>query len=381
MRLALRELRRSKVRFILLTVAIGLLVFLAFFMQTLLVNLLGFFTGALEHQSATVLVYGKDSRRSLEGSVITPAQVDAVGAVEGVGSSGPLGERSFTVRANGKDVDAILFGYDLGGPGEPTRMTTGLLPQRDGEGVGSSIDADQGFGVGDTVEIVPGGAGVGTPLPVRIVGTADKSRFSVLPTVFVSWDTYVAAAKVANPAATTVLPSAVAVIPAKGVSPADLAARINRAVPGVDALTRDQAVADAPGVSSVSQSFSLIIGLTYIVITIVIGFFFVILTVQKTASLTLLRAIGADTRTLVGALFVQVLIVVVLAMGIGAGILALAALGSSPVFPISADPALIARVGGTILVLALLAALVAARRIARIDPIDDVNRPSLGGLS
>jgi putative ABC transport system permease protein len=381
MRLALRELRRSKVRFILLTVAIGLLVFLAFFMQTLLVNLLGFFTGALEHQSATVLVYGKDSRRSLEGSVITPAQVDAVGAVEGVGSSGPLGERSFTVRANGKDVDAILFGYDLGGPGEPTRMTTGLLPQRDGEGVGSSIDADQGFGVGDTVEIVPGGAGVGTPLPVRIVGTADKSRFSVLPTVFVSWDTYVAAAKVANPAATTVLPSAVAVIPAKGVSPADLAARINRAVPGVDALTRDQAVADAPGVSSVSQSFSLIIGLTYIVITIVIGFFFVILTVQKTASLTLLRAIGADTRTLVGALFVQVLIVVVLAMGIGAGILALAALGSSPVFPISADPALIARVGGTILVLALLAALVAARRIARIDPIDAVNRPSLGGLS
>lgn len=381
MRLALRELRRSKVRFILLTVAIGLLVFLAFFMQTLLVNLLGFFTGALEHQSATVLVYGKDARRSLEGSVITPAQVDSVGAVEGVGSSGPLGERSFTVRANGKDVDAILFGYDLGGPGEPTRMTTGLLPQRAGEGVGSSIDADQGFGVGDTVEIVPGGAGVGTPLPVRIVGTAAESRFSVLPTVFVSWDTYVAAAKVANPAATTVLPSAVAVIPEKGVSPADLAARINRAVPGVDALTRDQAVADAPGVSSVSQSFSLIIGLTYIVITIVIGFFFVILTVQKTASLTLLRAIGADTRTLVGALFVQVLIVVVLAMGIGAGILALAALGSSPVFPISADPALIARVGGTILVLALLAALVAARRIARIDPIDAVNRPSLGGLS
>lgn len=381
MRLALREIRRSKVRFILLTVAIGLLVFLAFFMQTLLVNLLGFFTGALEHQSATVLVYGKDARRSLEGSVVTPAQVAAVGAVDGVGTSGPLGERSFTVRANGKEVDAILFGYDLGAPGEPTKVANGLLPQRDGEGVGSAIDADQGFGVGDTVEIVPGGEAAQLPLPIRIVGTADRSRFSVLPTVFVSFATYQQAARVANPNATTVLPSAVAVIPAKGVSPAELAARINREVPGVDALTRDQAVSDAPGVSSVSQSFSLIIGLTYIVITIVIGFFFVILTVQKAASLTLLRAIGADTRTLVGALLVQVLIVVVLALGIGAGILALAALGSSPVFPISADPALIARVGSTILVLALLAALVAARRIARIDPIDAVNRPSLGGLS
>ncbi|MFM7616879.1 MAG: FtsX-like permease family protein [Actinomycetes bacterium] len=381
MRLALREIRRSKVRFILLTAAIGLLVFLAFFMQTLLVNLLGFFTGALEHQSATVLVYGEDARRSLEGSAVTPAQVDAVRAVDGVGEAGPLGERSFTVVADGQEVDAILFGHDLGGPGSPTRLAAGRLPQRDGEGVGSSIDADQGFGVGDTVEIVPGGDAPQAPLPIRIVGTADESRFSVLPTIFVSYDTYERAARVANPSAGTVLPSAVAVIPARGVTPAALAERINREVPGVDALTRDDAVADAPGVSSVSQSFSLIIGLTYIVITIVIGFFFVILTVQKAASLTLLRAIGADTRTLVGALFVQVLLVVVLAMAIGAGILLLAALGSSPVFPIEADPALIGRVGVTILVLALLAALVAARRIARIDPVDAVNRPTLGGLS
>ncbi|MFM7270707.1 MAG: ABC transporter permease [Actinomycetes bacterium] len=381
MRLALREIRRSKVRFSLLTVAIGLLVFLAFFMQTLLVNLLGFFTGALEHQSATVLVYGEDARRSLEGSSVTPAQIAAVGAVPGVGSSGPLGERSFTVTANGKEVAAILFGYDLAEPGAPTKLANGRLPQREGEGVGSAIDAEQGFGVGDTVEVVPGGDAGARPLPIRIVGTADESRFSVLPTVFVPWDTYVAAVRRANPAAPEVRPSAVAVIPERGVSPADLAARINRTVPGVDALTRDEAVADAPGVASVSQSFNLIIGLTYIVITIVIGFFFVILTVQKAASLTLLRAIGADTRTLMGALFVQVLIVVAVAMAIGAGILSLAALASSPVFPISADPALILQVGATILVLALVAALAAARRIARIDPIDAVTRPSLGGLS
>ena len=236
-------------------------------------------------------------------------------------------------------------------------------------------------GLGDTVEVLPGGDGTGTPLPIRIVGTAEESRFSVLPTVFVSFATYERAARTANPNATTVLPSAVAVVPAKGVSPSELAARINQEVPGVDALTRDEAVADAPGVSSVSQSFALIIGLTYIVITIVIGFFFVILTVQKAASLTLLRAIGADTRTLVGALFVQVLIVVAVAMAIGAGILSLAALASSPVFPISADPTLILQVGATILVLALVAALAAARRIARIDPIDAVTRPSLGGLS
>ena len=58
MLLGLREIRRAKVRFGLLIGAVGLLVFLIFFQQTLLTNLLGFFTGALENQSGQVVSPG-----------------------------------------------------------------------------------------------------------------------------------------------------------------------------------------------------------------------------------------------------------------------------------------------------------------------------------
>jgi hypothetical protein len=65
---ALRDLWRSKLRFGLLAGAIALLVFLLLFLNTLSATLLGFFVGAIESNSADVLVYrtprDKTSRRA-----------------------------------------------------------------------------------------------------------------------------------------------------------------------------------------------------------------------------------------------------------------------------------------------------------------------------
>jgi putative ABC transport system permease protein len=70
--LALREIRRAIVRFGLLMAAIGLLVFLILTQQALQDGLLTSFIGAIERQSAPVIVYSVDGQRTLQGSVITP---------------------------------------------------------------------------------------------------------------------------------------------------------------------------------------------------------------------------------------------------------------------------------------------------------------------
>ncbi len=383
MLLGLREIRRAKTRFGLLIGAVGLLVFLIFFQQTLLTNLLGFFTGALEHQSGQVVVYGTDARKNLAGSVITPEQLVAVAAVPGVAETGPLGQGTFTTRAgNGKEVDGILFGYELGGPGEPTRLSSGRLPEGADEGVASAIDRDNGFAIGDTVEIVPGAGGT-EPLRIRIVGLADDSRFSVQPVVFVSFPTYEAARRVANPSAVDqpVFASAALAQPTEGIDAAELARRITRDVAGVDALDRADAVAESPGVQPVQQSFSIILVLTFLVVALVTGFFFLILTVQKQGALTLLRAVGAPRAFLVRALMVQVGIVIVGGLAVGTALLVLASAGSSAAFPIEIDPRLLATNGIVVLVLALAASSVAVRRVLRVDPADAVAKPVLGGLT
>ncbi|HSL58466.1 MAG TPA: ABC transporter permease [Acidimicrobiales bacterium] len=375
MSLALREIRRAKLRFGLLSGAIGLLVFLILFQQTLLGTLLGYFTGALENQSGEVIVYGEDARRNIEGSVVTDEQVAAVAAVDGVADSAPLGEGTFTVRADGELTDAVLWGYRLGGPGEPTRLAEGRLPESDFEAVSTTIDAANGFGIGDEVLLADG------QVTITVVGLASESRFSVLPVLFTSFDTYLAAASAVNPDAPFIPPTVVLANPVEGVSAAELAERITAEVAGVEALDRATAVDELPGVSAVSQSFNLILLLAYVVVTLVIGFFFLIITVQKAQALSLLKAIGASDRTLVGSLLFQVAVVTLGGIVVGGGLLQLAAFGSSEEFPIEADPVLVGGTGAVLLVLAGLAAIGSVRRVVRLRPTDAVNPQALGGLS
>ena len=69
--------------------------------------------------------------------------------------------------------------------------------------------------------------------------------------------------------------------------------------------------------AQVSTSFLVIFLLYGLVVPLVIGLFFLIVTLQKARTLTLLRAIGARSSTLVWALLVQVLVVVGLGVAIG----------------------------------------------------------------
>ena len=263
-------------RFGLLAGAIGLLIFLVFFQQTLLGSLLNSFTGALQNQSGTVLVYSSEARKSLEASVLSPDIVDQVAAVDGVGQAGPLGEATLTFLANGEQVDVAVIGAEPGKPGQPTKLIRVDSPPRPARGW-PAPRTSKGFAIGDTVTTAAGGS------PVTIVGLTEQSQFSVQPTLFVTFDTYTTLRKAANPDATVVLPSAVAVIPADGRQPAGGRRLHQRRGPRVDALTRSDAVANAPGVSSVQSSFAIVLALAVVVVALVTGFFFLILTVQKTA--------------------------------------------------------------------------------------------------
>ena len=86
-----KEIARAKVRFGLLVAAIGLLVFLILFQQSLQNGLITGFIGAIREQSAPVLVYSVDGQRVIQGSVITPPMEEQVRSADGVGEVGRIG--------------------------------------------------------------------------------------------------------------------------------------------------------------------------------------------------------------------------------------------------------------------------------------------------
>jgi len=372
--LASREMQRSKLKFGLLSGAVGLLIFLVFFQQTLLGSLLQGFTGAIEHQSAQVLVFGADARKSLDASFVSADTVAQVAAVDGVAQAAPLGEATITMVAAGETIDVAVFGVDPSGAGAPTKVVSGRLPEQPGEGVASSEDVSKGLAIGDVVRTATGDA------PVVIVGLTDQSQFNVQPTVFVPFETYTTLRKAANPEATTISPSAVAVVVADGARARDVADRIDAQVPGVQALTRSEAVDNAPGVSSVQISFGLILALAIAVVALVTGFFFLILTVQKAQALTLLRAIGAPAGYLVRSLLQQVAVVLAVALVVALLLTIGAVAGSGTGLSLTIDPKALLTSGAIIVALSLIGSLAAIWRVLRIDPIQAVTRQNLGGV-
>jgi putative ABC transport system permease protein len=365
--LALKEMRRAKVRFGLLIVSIGLLVFLILFQQSIQNGLLTSFVGAIRNQSAPVLVYAVDGQRVIQGSVITPDLEQVVRTADGVGAVGRVGQGTFTVTTldgDGGLADTTVIGYERADLGAPTELSSGRYPRNSLEAVASDADASDGFDVGDRVRIEPGG------LEITIVGSASDIQLNAGPTLFTTYDTYVEAVQSANPDAGRPLPNVLALAPVDGVSADQVVTNVNALSDDLDALTRATAADETPGVAQVRQSFQIIFLLYGLVIPCVTGLFFLIVTFQKSGALTLLRAIGAPARRLVSALLLQAAIIV------GAGYL----IGLALYTPLSQQ-----RLGGIplrfetqavvvwaalLLVLGVGSALLSARRVLAIDPME-----------
>lgn len=366
--LALREMTRAKGRFGLLIGAVGLLFFLILTQQALRDGLITSFVGAIRQQSAPVLVYSTDGQKTLQGSLIPPPLEQAIRAVDGVAAAGRIGQGTFTVRITGADgtSDAAIIGAEDPSLGGVQRLAQGRRPAAPGEAVGSASD----FSVGDRVQIVPVGVPDGAAPQLIVVGVADESQLQVTPTLFTSWEDYETAVRATNPEAGTVLPNVIGLRPAVDTTDEQLVQAVNSLSEDAEALTRDRAASEAPGVVQVRRSFQLIFLLYAFVVPLVTGLFFLIVTLQKSASLTLLRAVGAAGSTLVRSLLFQVLAVVT------GGVL----LGTALYWPLSQQTlgSIVLRfdlrtVGVwflLLLALGLLSALGAARRVLRIDPIE-----------
>lgn len=360
--LASAELRRAPLRFALLVGAVGFLVFLVLFQQALQAGLITGFVGAIRNQSAPVLVYSVDGQRVLQASVIDPELEALVRATPEVEEVGRIGQGTFTVTAGSEMVDASIIGYEEEGIGSPSNLTDGRQADAPGEAVASHVDADRGFAVGDKVVVEPGG------LPLEVVGLARDAQLSVNATLFVDYGTYLEAVAARSPGGGEPLPNVLGVVPADGVSDDRAVAAVNARDDRLDALTRADAAAETPGVAQVRQSFQIIFLLYGFVVPLVTGLFFLIITVQKAGALTLLRAVGAPGRRLVGALLLQVLVVVAAGVALGTALFLPLVLADATSLSLRFDPAAVAGWAGILVVLGMASAVLAARRVAAIDP-------------
>ena len=370
MRLALRELRRRPGRFAVAAVILTLIALLLMFLGGLLDGLIGSQTGAYRAQNADLVVYSDNARESLVRSRIDPDLRRRVEAVDGVRDVGALGSIQLGARTgdqpDSRDLIAtVVLGYELAPRGLPADP-----PPRGSVIADDSLKAD-GVDTGDTLLLGP------QRTEVTVVGFVDDARYAGQASLWASLDTWRAVLEDNRPGLDPGDTVQALVVQTDG-SATTVAEAIDAATDGAtETLTLDAAIEALPGVAQQRATFNQIIGVTVVIALVVVGLFFALITVERTALYGILKAVGASNATLGIGLVTQAVVVTLFASAIGViGSLALDALIPVGTIPFSISPSRLI----TSVILLLSASVVGSafslRRILRIDPASAIGAGS-----
>lgn len=359
--LAWSEIRFARLRFALIVLVVALLSALVFVMGAIGVGLGHANVSAVRALPGDGLALQAEIDQTLPRSVLTREQVAAIAADPAVAWAEPLVVSSLMAQ----EGEEPRFGVSvLGVPADSRALPAGVRL-----GTGDAVlDAElDGAGIepGAVLRLGP------RQRALRIAATRTGATLSHQPTLFVADAT----AQQLRADLAGARASAAGTVSAAMIGLKDGRTLSDVAVPGVEAVERETAARAMPGYRGELMTSQLVQVCLYVIGAALLTTFFWMVTVQKAASLAVLRATGLSARTLAASLLVQVLGLTV--AGLAVGWLIAAALTAAIPDAISA----VLRAGDVfsaaaiLLVLAVLAAGLALRTLLRTDPLLALQRP------
>ena len=363
MKLAWKELTRRPSRFLTAGGALTLIVILLLLLGGLLDGLYLSATAALRAQSASVIVYSTESRDSLLRSRIEPSTREQVAAVDGVESVTGFGIALLGAKIPGRSdlADVAVFGYEAANARVPAPLPTGQV-------YADRTLQDEGVAIGDTLLLGP------AQTPVTVKGWVEDTAYLFQSGLWANAETWrrVLAENRPDQVLGPGTFQALLVTPHEGVSDQRVANAIDTQVPGVSALTKQEAILGLPGVEQQSSTFASIIGVTFLVAGLVVALFFALVTLERVGLFGVLKAIGANSRTLAAGLALQALLIAAGAFALGGALTLLLARVIPPEVPLQLVPKRAIFIAIGIVVTALIGSAISFRRIVRIDPASAV---------
>jgi putative ABC transport system permease protein len=365
-KLALRELRRRPSRFATATVILTLIAILLMFLGGLLDGLIASSTGAIRAQDAQAIVYSDTAQASFLRSRIDPAVRAQVEAVEGVSEVGGIGNVQLGARVPGngpRDLASVaLFGYELAPNGVPDAPPAGQA------WADESIKAS-GVEEGMVIELGP------ARTPIEVIGFVSDTDFNGQSSLWASPDTWHQVLRENRPDA-QLADDVFQALVVRGDGD-DLPAAIDEATGVTESFTVQGAVDAIPGVTEQQNTFNQIIGVTVAIALVVVGLFFALLTVERTALYGVLKALGAKSVTIFAGLVAQAVVVTAIAATIaGVLVLVLDQLIPPGSIPLLVTPARIVVSVLLLLVAAIVGCSFSLRRVLRIDPASAIGTGS-----
>ncbi|TEX50427.1 MAG: hypothetical protein B7C55_10550 [Actinomycetales bacterium mxb001] len=354
------ELARSKGRFGAVVAALSLIVFLVLVLGALADGLFYGATGAVRSTNATAYAFSDDAEGSLIRSRLDEADVAPLRSAPGVTAASPVGVLLTGGKGPEGDIDLAVFGLDVGGPGSPTTLVEGRLPEAGEQGVAAVDTRLQQDGVVLGSQVAVGDVGV------EVVGFVSDASYQLQPTVWTSVADWRAMRDAVRPelrGQPTAI-NAVALITEPG---ADLSA-IAATLPGTTVLTSDAVGLAIPGVAQQRSTLNSIIYTTLAVAALVVALFFALVVLEKRELFAALKALGTPTGALGRAVLVQAVVASILGVIIGTIVARLFGLIIPANVPTLFRTDTLIQIAVFTLVAGVVGAAFSLRRIARIDP-------------
>ncbi len=361
MNLAIAEFRRAKGRFVSITGALSLIVFLVLILGALGDGLFFGGTGAIRSSTAQAYAFSGDAEGSLVRSRLPLAAESELEAVNGVEQATAIGALITTTSSVPGGADLVVMGFlpEADPAGVPSTVLEGRLPSPE-DPSGVAVDAalaDAGLGLGTTLEV----GGVGQ----TVVGIVEDAGYQGLPTAWTSLDVYAEMRTAVRPefAGQAVSPSVFGLALADGVS-------ADQVVPpaGIVVASTEQTYLSIPGVREQKSSLNAIIYASLAVAGLVVALFFALVVLEKRELFAALKALGASTSKLGGGVVLQAIGATVTAVIVGATAAWLVGQLLPNDIPFLFRPETLVYSAVLTVTAGVVGALLSLRRISRIDP-------------
>ncbi|MCX2184627.1 ABC transporter permease [Streptomyces sp. SKN60] len=355
---AWRDLRFAKGRFTLMGTVIVLI--------TLLVGLLSGLTAGLARENISAIT-GLPADRlafaappagqsvSFTNSTVTESQWRAWAARPGVDAAAPLGIRTLNAAAGDRTAALSAFGTE---PGSGLAPETGAGAKL-GPGrviLSESAAEELGVGAGDAVRL-----GTLDATVAAVAGDASYSHTPVVWTSLTDWQ------KLGHSGTTPEEQATVIALTASGTA-VDWAA--GDTALKTSAKTPDEALGAIGSYQAENGSLQLMRGFLFVISALVIGAFFTVWTIQRSADVAVLKALGASTPYLLKDALGQALVMLTAGTLLGTGLaVGIGALISGGDVPFVLQPLTVLGPAAVMIVLGALGAALSIRRITAVDPL------------
>lgn len=348
--LAWEEIKKNKLRFLLISGILMLVAYLVFFLSGLATGLADLNREAVDKWDASAIILTEESDKSLYQSFMSTEQLADVDA----DTTAVLGQLSVTASSGDNKQNTSLFGINKEEFLTPN-VTEGREFKRANEVIADDSLKDKGFRLGDQLSLAS------SEERLTIVGFTDNARFNAAPALYADLDTF---HTVKFGEAAEQNSDQINAIVVQDDSIANLTQNAD-----LETIAIGTFIENLPGYTEQKLTLNFMIYFLFAISSIIVAIFLYVLTVQKISMFGVMKAQGISSRYLSASVVAQTFILALMGTAVGFALTLISGTFLPATVPVSFDLPLLAIYGLVLMAVAMMGAVFSVFTIVRIDPL------------